>query len=157
MHRRWIILALCAAALCLCVASLRGEAPAKAADLRSALIGTWKTTSMKVDGQNRTMPDAVVTYKHVTPDGFTWLSYRKDTGAVFRCAGGTWTLQGDVYTENVEYGFGPDYAVIKNASHPFTCKIEGDTWHHTGNLANGMKVDEVLVRVRPSEVPKQEE
>ena len=109
---------------------------------------------MKVNGQDRELGDGVVTYKHVTPEGFTWLSYRKRTGEMFRAAGGTYTLEGDRYTEKCEYGFGNDYAVIKNAAHAFTCRIEGDTWHHTGKLANGTQVEEVLTRVKPSDEPK---
>jgi hypothetical protein len=156
MNRRLAVPALCLAVLCLCVDVLRGgDAPAKPSDLRTAIVGTWKMASMKVNGEKNDLPATSVTYKHVTPAGFTWLSYQKDTGVVFRAGGGTYTLAGDAYTETIEYGVGPDFEGIKNASHPFTCRIEGDTWHHTGRLASGITIDEEWTRVNPAVAQKQ--
>ena len=174
MNRALAASLVCVVALCFGVASLRAQEaatrdapagkdaqPAKASlpatgkpsDLRAALVGTWKMTSMKINGQKNTLPDEAVTYKHVTPAGFTWLSYPKDTGKVFRAAGGSYTLRGDEYTETIEYGVGDDFDVIKNASHPFKCRIEGDTWYHTGRLANGTTIDEQWTRVKPAAKP----
>ena len=167
MNRYLTASAVCLAGLCFCVVTLRGEAPTDAradakaqaaaakspAGLRAALIGTWRMTSMKVNGEKSDLPDSSVTYKHVTPAGFTWLSYHKEDGQIFRAAGGTYTLSGDDYTENIEYGMSSDFNVIKNASHPFKCRIEGDTWHHTGHLANGTTIDEVWTRVKPGAAP----
>ena len=162
MLRRRFVAVACVIALGLCAATLSGEdavqSAAKAAakpDLRSALIGTWKMTSMKINGENNDLPGSAITYKHVTPGGFTWLSFHKDDGKVFRAAGGTWTLRGDAYTEKIEYGVGSDFDVIKNASHPFKCRIEGDTWYHTGRLANGTTIDEQWTRVKAAEEAKE--
>jgi hypothetical protein len=151
MNRRIGVVALCVAGVCLSAPTLRGESPGKSADLKSALVGTWKMKSIKVNGEKSDLPDQAVTYKHVTPGGFVWLSHAKDTGQVFRAAGGTWTLVGDAYTERIEYGMGGDFDGIKNASHAFTCRIEGDTWHHNGKLADGTTIDEVWTRVKPAE------
>jgi hypothetical protein len=154
MHRRSPVVVLALAGLLVTGLSpsagpARGDDASKSADLRAALVGTWKMTSMKIDGQKNDLPDTDVTYKHVTPAGFTWLSYHKDSGEIFRSAGGTYTLAGDQYTEKIEYGVGSDFEGIKNASHTFTCRIEGDTWHHTGALAGGTKIDEEWTRVKP--------
>jgi hypothetical protein len=151
MNRRIGVVALCVAGVCLSFIASRGQAAGKSDELRAALVGTWKMTSMKVNGQKNTLPEQGVTYKHVTPAGFVWVSYEKDTGKMFRAAGGTWTLAGDAYTEKIEYGMGDDFDVIKNASHAFQCRIEGDTWHHNGKLANGTTIDEVWTRVKPAE------
>src|SRR3954466_1149543 len=109
MTRRLAVAVVCVAGLCLGVATLRGEdakpagaSIAKSADLRTALIGTWKMASMKIKGEKNALPDESVIYKHVTPGGFTWLSYEKDSGKIFRAAGGTWTLKGDAYTETIQ-------------------------------------------------------
>ena len=155
MNRARLALLVCCLAAVGLAATLRGEPPAKAPDLRTALVGTWKMTSMKVDGQPNDLPDSSVTYKHVTPAGFVWLSFRKDTGVMYRSAGGTYALRGDSYTEKIEYGMGDDFDVVKNASHAFTCRIEGDTWHHSGKLSNGVSIDEQWVRVKPADAPKQ--
>jgi hypothetical protein len=157
VNRRLTALGLCLVALFVSVAPLRGDQSPKAADLRTSLVGTWKMKSMKVNGQDSDLPESSVTYKHVTPGGFTWLSFEKDTGKVFRAAGGTWTLAGDTYTEKIEYGMSNDFDVIKNASHPFKCRIEGDTWTHSGHLANGTTLDEVWTRVKPSDTPARSE
>jgi hypothetical protein len=159
MDRRSAFPLLCCAALCLCLVTPRGDGAAGAADaradLRAALVGTWKMASMKVNGQVNDLPESAVTYKHVTPGGFTWLSYNKDDGTIFRAAGGTYTLRGDAYTEKIEYGVGNDFQGIKNASHPFKCRIEGDTWFHTGKLASGTTIDEEWTRVKSADAPKQ--
>ena len=168
MNRHHLVSVICVAALSLGVATLRGGpvakdgpapgagagGPGKPADLRAALVGTWTLKSMKVDGEKNPLPDQGVTLKHVTPGGFTWLSYSKGTGQVFRAAGGTFALRGDEYTETIEYGVGQDFDAIKNASHPFKCRIEGDTWYHTGKLANGITIDEEWTRVKPAEGQK---
>lgn len=152
MNRRLAALAVCVAGLCFGVVTLRGEAPeksAKSADLRTTLVGTWKMTSMKVNGRQSNLPESSVTYKHVTPGGFTWLSYNKEDGKIFRAAGGSYTLNGDDYTETIEYGTGDDFEGIKNASHSFKCRIEGDTWFNVGSLAGGTTLDEQWTRVKP--------
>ena len=173
MNRRLAVSVVCVVGLCFGIAPLRGDdaaspaarpadkslakAAAGSADLRTALVGTWRMKSMKVDGQVNTLPDRGVTYKHVTPGGFTWLSFEKDSGTIFRAAGGTWTLKGDAYTETIGYGMGDDFDAVKNASHPFTCRIEGDTWYHSGKLASGTTIDEVWTRVKPAGEGKREQ
>lgn len=126
-----------------------GVAPGQA-DLRSRLVGTWRLMAMKVNGHANTLPQSAVTYKHVTPQGFMWLSYEKGTGKVFRAAGGTYTLRGNTYTEHIEYGLGDDYQVIRNSSSTFTVEVTGTRWHHTGRLANGTTLDEVWERLPPA-------
>jgi|tagenome__1003787_1003787.scaffolds.fasta_scaffold18741030_1 hypothetical protein len=161
MTRRLAVAVVCVAGLCLGVATLRGEdaktagaSIAKSADLRTALVGTWKMTSMKINGEKNELPDQAVTYKHVTPAGFTWLSYEKESGKMFRAAGGTYTLKGDDYTETTQYGMGDSFGSMKDASHPFKCRIEGDTWYHVGRLADGTTIDEQWTRVKPADEPK---
>jgi hypothetical protein len=129
--------------------------PARAADpddgLRARLVGTWRMMSKKENGVQSPLPATAVTYKHITPVGFMWLSHEKGTGKVFRAAGGTYTLHGDAYKEKVEYGFGEDFGTVKDAEHSFTCRIEGDRWYHTGKLANGTTIEEVWERVAPAQ------
>ena len=151
MNRRMGAVALCVAGVCLSVVASRGQGANKSDELRATLVGTWKMKSMKINGQVNNLPEQAVTYKHVTPGGFVWLSYEKDTGKMFRSAGGTWTLAGDAYTERIEYGMSEDFNTIKNASHSFKCRIEGDTWYHVGKLADGTAIDEVWTRVKPAE------
>jgi len=50
-----------------------------------------------------------------------------------------------------DYGLGGDLSQIKNGSHVFKCRIEGDTWYHVGKLAAGTTIDEQWTRVKPAE------
>ena len=151
MKRAFIGLVLTCVGLCALMVGLRADDASKEKALLSKLVGTWRMVSMKVNDTENDLPKSAVTYKHVTPTGFMWLSHEKDTGKVFRAAGGTYTLRGDAYTEKVEYGLGSDFDVIKKAQHAFTCKIEGDKWYHTGKLANGITIEEVWERCKPAE------
>jgi hypothetical protein len=154
MKRVTIGFSLACMALSVIVVGLRADDTDQEKALRSRLVGTWRIISMKVNGEKNDLPVTSVTYKHVTPVGFMWLSHEKDTGKVFRAAGGTYTLRGDTYTEKVEYGMGDDFDVIKNTQHPFMCKIEGDSWQHSGKLSNGTSIDEIWERVKTSEKDK---
>ena len=141
-------LALVVFVICVAGIGLRADDADKEKALRAKLIGTWKLVSAKYGGQAQDPPNSDVMLKHVTPAGFTWLSYKKDSGEVYRSAGGTYTLKGDSYTEKVVYGLGDDFQQIKNAEHPFTCKIDGDKWQHNGKLAGGLTIEEVWERVK---------
>jgi hypothetical protein len=110
------------------------------------VIGTWKLVSAKYGGEESDVAKQATTLKHVTQTGFVWLSYDPETKVVSRTAGGTYTLKGDRYEETPQYGFGDDFNIIRDKPQPFTLKIEGDRWHHSGTLSNGLKIEEVWER-----------
>jgi hypothetical protein len=85
--------------------------------------------------------------KHVTPSQFMWVTYDQD-GKVTRVAGGSYTLKGEEYAETAEYGIGADFDVIQGGTHTFRWKVEGNKWHHTGKLRNGLTVEEAWERVK---------
>jgi len=151
MKCRLCAVAFCVAGVFLSIVASSGRADHITGELRGKLVGTWKMKSMTINGEKNDLPETAVTYKHVTPGGFVWLSYAKDTGEMFRAGGGTWTIAGDAYTEKIEYGLGGDLSQIKNGSHVFKCRIEGDTWYHVGKLADGTTIDEQWTRVKPAE------
>jgi hypothetical protein len=110
------------------------------------VIGTWKLVSAKYAGEESDVTKGGTTLKHVTQTGFVWLTYDPETKVVSRTAGGAYTLKGDRYEETPQYGFGEDFNAIRDKPQPFTLKIEGDRWHHTGTLSNGLKIEEVWER-----------
>lgn len=59
---------------------------------RSKLIGTWRVASYKYGKMAHfaPWPKARVMLKHITPTGFTMVTYDARTGAVQRVAGGTY-------------------------------------------------------------------
>jgi hypothetical protein len=73
-------------------------------------------------------------------------SDRRETKVVSRTAGGAYTLKGDRYEETPQYGFGEDFNAIRDIPQPFTLRIEGDRWHLSGTLSNGLKIEEVWER-----------
>jgi hypothetical protein len=74
------------------------------------------------------------------------VSYDKD-GKITRAAGGSYTLNGEEYQENPEYGMSSDFDLIKGKVQKFKCKVEGSRWHHDGKLSNGLTIEEVWERV----------
>ena len=153
MKRAITGLVLALVGLCLTVLTLRADVE-KDRQVHANMVGTWRMATMKINGKENDLPQDSITYKHITPVGFVWLSFEKKTGKVFRSAGGTWTLKGDVYTEKIEYGVGGDFDVVNQTSPSFTLKLVGDKWSHTGDLANGTHLEEVWERVKPAEQEK---
>ncbi len=112
----------------------------------SELVGTWKLVSAKYGGRDASFLAGSTTLKHVTPTQFMWATYSSD-GKVTRAAGGGYTLEGETYQEIPEYGLGADYGVVKGRTQTFKWKVEGNKWHHTGKLSNGLTIEEVWERV----------
>lgn len=146
--RRHVVLALAIAALFPATATTRADEPKPESELRDKLVGTWRLVSAKYGGQDAGFPDDLTTLKHITPAQFQWLTYGPD-GVVTRSGGGPYTLRGDRYEETPEYGVGNDFDAIKGQTHTFTCKIEGNRWHHTGELKGGLTIEEIWERVEP--------
>ncbi|MDR3622934.1 MAG: hypothetical protein P4L85_26505 [Paludisphaera borealis] len=110
------------------------------------LIGTWRMTSAKYDGQEFKLEEGLTKIKHITPTQFMWVTYDKD-GKVTRAAGGSYSLRDETYEETPEYGVSSDFDLIKGKAQTFKWKVEGDKWRHEGELSNGLKIEEVWERV----------
>jgi hypothetical protein len=117
-------------------------------DAAARLIGTWKLTSAKYGGEESDLPKSGTTLKHVTPGNFIWVTYDSETKEVTRTAGGTYTLDGEKYEETPRYGLGADFEAVRDKPQTFTLKLEGDSWKHSGELSNGLKIEEVWERVK---------
>ena len=65
--------------------------------------------------------------------------------------GGAYTLKGDEYVETPEYGLGSDLDLLKGKPQAFKWRIEGNKWHHTGKLSDGLTIEEVWERVEMKE------
>lgn len=118
------------------------------------LVGVWDRVSSKVDGESD--PAGTHFRKIITRTHFAWVM-RVDNGlkdlktaadslrAFASRAGstGTYTVQGNTYTEKIESFPEPVY---EGLSLPFTCRVEGDTFYQSGNfpiMRDGKKVREV--------------
>ena len=133
-------------ALAVGATAARADEPPVAAKPHHALVGTWKMISAKYGGRERDLPAEMTTIKHVTPTQFMWASYGKD-GQVTRTAGGSYSVRGETYEEIPEYGISSDFDLIKGNAQTFKWKVEGNKWHHNGQLSNGLTIEEVWERV----------
>ncbi len=140
------LLSLALGTVSLAYGMLRAEEACNKDENEQRVIGTWKLASAKYGDQEVKPENLGTTLKHVTPTSFVWLSYNDETKVVSRTAGGTYTLKGDQYEETPQYGFGGDFDTIRDKPQSFSLKIEGDKWHHSGMLSNGLKIEEVWER-----------
>jgi len=92
--------------------------------LAKDLVGTW----VLVDNE---MPAYIVRLKFFTGRYWTITEADPVTGLTSMHHGGTYTLDGDKYTENVEYA-NPSTSNLINQTFQFTIKIDGDTLTQTG-------------------------
>ncbi len=94
--------------------------------------GAWKLVERKIGGalDYEKLPESVQMTKYVTGGRYVWTVVRD--GRVLSAAGGTYAVDGDKYTENVEYIHGQGQAPMVGKSFEFTWKIDGNTWHHKG-------------------------
>ncbi len=114
-----------------------------------ACAGTWQLISFKYgEGTNWTdLPQEQRRLKLITPTHFSWVQYDVATGKVQSTAGGTYTLSGESYTESVEFA-GEGMTDYLGKKQPFTIRVEGDKLNQSGQLSDGMKIEEVWQRVK---------
>jgi hypothetical protein len=121
-----------------------GFATGEAAAQESSLAGTWELVEQRL-----VYPDRVVdrsdslqqTFKILNNTRFSFGRQIRD-GEVY-AGGGTYTFDGDTYTEHIRYHSEPG---LPGQSITFEARVEGDTWHHRGDLGVYV-VEEVYRRV----------
>jgi hypothetical protein len=119
---------------------LPGTAPAQAERrTEERLVGTWERISPKVPDQYRHI-------KHVTPTHWTWVFYERAEMSVVGAAGGTWSLQGDTYKEQIEFADDSSKS-LRGRNFSFTSKLDGDEWSIKSLAGSDLQVDEVWKRV----------
>ena len=96
--------------------------------------GTW-LLMMEKHGENAQMHPPQrghVKKKLITGNHFSWVEYTED-GQLLAMAGGTYKLNGGVYTEDIEYCF-PKGSNLLGVSIPFSYKFDDGLWLHSGFL-----------------------
>ena len=109
----------------------RTDAPAS----QDGLIGTWELESYKGAGDSirSDYPEFVRYVKLITPTHFVWVHYLSEQDQVLAQGGGTYSYDGNTYTENLKFVY-PSGSGQVGTTLPFNCNIEGDTWAHTGYI-----------------------
>jgi hypothetical protein len=112
-------------------------------------LGTWQLTSFKY-GTNQPgftdFPQSQCRIKLITETHFTWVQFDATSKNVSGTAGGAYSLNGNTYTESIDFGLGMD--TYLGQKHAFTIRVEGDKFFLSGLLADGLKIEEVWQRVK---------
>lgn len=112
----------------------------------SKIIGSWKLVSYKYgDNETKFTPDSVQKIKLITQTAFTWVEYLTKDKIIRAAAGGTYIWKGDNYIENLDFGLGLNSFIGKMQI--FTIKVEDDKIQISGQLSNGLKIDEIWKKV----------
>jgi hypothetical protein len=111
--------------------------------------GTWQLMSFKYGDDTKwtDRPQAQRKIKLITETQFAWVEYEVASGKVLSMAGGPYTLSGGAYTETIAYG-GEGMTDYVGKPQPFTIRVEGDKLHQSGQLSDGIKIEEVWQRVK---------
>jgi len=111
-------------------------------------MGTWKLASYNYGTSSGfiPVPKGDQHIKLITATHFMWAETDSATRKVWSMAGGTYTLNGNTYTESIDFGINMDSYLGHNET--FTLKVEGDLLFMSGILNDGYKVEEIWQRVK---------
>jgi hypothetical protein len=114
----------------------------------AAHLGTWKLASYKYSTSGNFVPVAKGDQhiKLITETHFMWAETDSATRKVSGMAGGTYTLNGNTYTESIDFGIDMDNYLGRNQT--FTILVEGDLLFLSGVLSDGYHVEEVWKRIK---------
>ena len=112
-------------------------------------LGAWRLVSVKYGEADKwsEAPQDQKRIKLITGTHFTWVAYEAASGKVLTTAGGPYTLTGGAYTETIEFA-GEGMTDYLGKKQTFTIRIEGDKLHQSGQLSDGMKIEEVWQRMK---------
>ena len=127
----------------------RAEAQTGLEKGRGKLEGTWECVSYKSGEETRfsEFPKNEKHIKLITPTHFTWVTYDVDKKKALSTAGGTYSLEGDSYKEQIEFA-GEGVEELAGKEQSFKIKVEGNKWSLSGVLSSGVKIEEVWKRVQ---------
>ena len=117
------------------------SAAAHAEDTQDKLIGSWKLVKA-VYGGKLLNPHGQIEFKNVTDSQFMWFRHKEGSSTLTDVGGGPYSVKGDTYSERVDYGIGADFKVVKGHVVSFKWKLDGNTWHISGTLNNGLPIEE---------------
>jgi hypothetical protein len=132
--------------LALTAAVVAQQPPTKNSDSH---LGTWQLVSTKY-GDAKDMADYPKErrrLKMITATHFTWVDYDIKTKKISSSAGGTYTLRDGAYAETIEF-VGEGMETYLGKKQEFTIRIDGDKLFQSGQLSDGLKIEEVWQRVK---------
>ena len=108
--------------------------------MRMQLDGAWELLS------GQPLPEGTRDIKILSAGNFMFAAYDTATGKPLYAAGGTYILEGNSYTEHMDFASGK-IAGLAGKDQSFTIKKNGDIFTQTGTLTNGKPLSEVWKRL----------
>ena len=112
-------------------------------------LGTWQLVSTKY-GEAKDFSDYPKEHqrlKMITATHFIWVDYDTRTKKISSSAGGPYSFREGVYSETIEY-VGEGMETYLGKKQEFTIRIDGDKLFQSGQLSDGLKIEEVWQRVK---------
>jgi len=104
---------------------------------KSQLDGVWELVS------GQPLPKGARDIKVILGKHFIFAAYDTENGRPLYTAGGTYTLNGNSYTEHMDFASDVIAGGLIGKDQQFTIKVEGDTFTQTCTLTNGNALSEV--------------
>lgn len=114
-----------------------------------SLQGTWKLVMFKYGSSASSfteVPAASQRLKMITDNYFIWVSVDSVKRAIGSSAGGRYILEGNNYTEMLDFGLGMSSYTGTNPT--YTVKTEDDLLFLSGLLSPGYRIEEIWKRVK---------
>jgi hypothetical protein len=111
------------------------------------LAGGWRISQRATPtGEMQPMKLGVrKTLKIMTGSHFQWIAMNTETGVLSGTGGGTYTLENDIYTEQIEF-FSKDGSRV-GASLLFNAEVSETEWKHSGKSSKGQPIKEIWSKV----------
>ncbi|MCP9770849.1 membrane or secreted protein [Lacihabitans sp. LS3-19] len=112
----------------------------------NALSGLWRITARANENgeMNPMNPGPRKTYKIMSGGYFQWFAINTQTREFFGTGGGKYTLEGKVYTENIEF-FSRDSNRV-GAVLSFEAEVKDKEWIHSGKSSKGDPIKEIWTK-----------
>jgi hypothetical protein len=108
---------------------------------KTQLDGVWELVS------GQPLPQGARDIKIISGGHFMFAAYDTGNGRPLYAAGGTYILNGNSYTEHMDFASDVIATGLVGKDQQFTVNVDGDTFTQTGTLSNGKPLAEVWKRV----------
>jgi hypothetical protein len=111
----------------------------------------WGSTGDKIEGHwelvsGQNLPPGWKEIKLISGGHFVWVIYDAQKKKSAYTGGGTYKVDGDHYTEHLDFMTVPGADALIDKDQPFTLKLEGNSLVITGTLSDGEKLNETWKR-----------
>ena len=107
---------------------------------RGRLVGTWECVSERP-------PAGIRIVKHFTPTHFTCVHYDRATNVPKVTIGGTWTRDGDVYKEKIDFA-SDGHKHLRNKEFAFSMELTRGEFKLKAAKGSGIVVNETWKKVK---------